>query len=417
MSAIDEEMKALADFAIKSAWDRYKLELDYSEASISSLDKILEKIYWGFSSYTSAEINRGLVSETAKIWGCYLGEYMRNKWGGEWIQKESTRVVLINNIELSPINMVYQRITGNPDSNITEYINKTQVVIYRVAVNPNQAQSVTKKIGTGNSGVAVARPIIPLKLKALKLDKRLMYIPAGVGGISVIILAVVVISLISRSGGLSASGIMPSATSTNTEFLVVMDTITPSPTKTPLPTIITLPTYTPKPTKSPSPSRTPSASPSLTPTNTLTPTITDTAYIWRSPTPSRTATRTEPPLPPTFTSSPTSRPSNTPEPSPTFAPTIEPPPIIESCDVNPSAVPPLTDTKLTFTVQFSAPGYGIIVNNPPGWPGQAGCDAQDSDGDGVVSCDGSSGMLPQGETINVLIETDIGNCTVSYSTP
>src|SRR4030042_3937938 len=99
MSTINDEMKATAEYAIKAAEQRFQQELDYSEQSIATLDNILEQIYWGFSFHPKDEAEGGLIYNTAMIWGSYLGEYLRLKWGGTWTLKGSDRIISITNIE------------------------------------------------------------------------------------------------------------------------------------------------------------------------------------------------------------------------------------------------------------------------------------------------------------------------------
>ncbi len=85
MSDLNEDMKNTADFAIRSAKERFGLVLDFSDPSITALESILEKIYWGLSGTPDEGSVKGLIYNTAMIWGAYLGEFMRVKWGGTWV--------------------------------------------------------------------------------------------------------------------------------------------------------------------------------------------------------------------------------------------------------------------------------------------------------------------------------------------
>ena len=125
MSDLNAEMKATADYAVKSAKNRYNLNLDYTEQSIIALDGILEKMYWGFSSRIDDRGKDGLIYNTAIIWGSYLGEYMRLKWGGSWKLKGNQQVIVINNKEFSPVSFVYQKITGHFNYKLEDYLFET----------------------------------------------------------------------------------------------------------------------------------------------------------------------------------------------------------------------------------------------------------------------------------------------------
>jgi hypothetical protein len=403
MPEIDEEMKETADYAIKSAKDRYKKDLDFSEQSILVVDNILTKIYWGFSGRVDDGGEGGLVYNTALIWGSYLGEYMIFKWGGKWILKGSERIISINNIEFSPIKLVFQKITDHPEYSVEDYINETKRIIYTSVINPQNAQYVSKKSDRFKEQISVK----PTK-KPIAINRRLVYIVAGILGALIVIAGCITGYSVIRSGGLPAFGILGRVTSTVTETQtqIMMLTATSESTNTPNPTITQLPTYTPQPTNTPIPTFTPSLTftqiPSSTPTETQTPFI---------PTNTR-----RPTLPPTSTPPP---PTSTPKP-PTAPPpptnTQPPPPSINSCSVNPSTVNWGEPTPLNFTVQFSAPGYGIEVTNfDPGFPGQDGCSDSNNDGDATASCTGNSGMVAPGTKITVTIQTPLGNCSTSYT--
>ncbi len=134
MPNINDEMKSTADYAINAAKQRFKLELDFSDQSLIRLEKILEQIYWGFSNHPKDEGEGGVIYSTAAIWGSYLGEYMRLKWDGNWIQKGSDRLVSISNIEFSPINFVNQKITSHPEFSVDNYLNETARILNTLAI-------------------------------------------------------------------------------------------------------------------------------------------------------------------------------------------------------------------------------------------------------------------------------------------
>ena len=420
MSDIDNEMKAVADYAIKAARDRFGQELDYTDKSLPLLETILEKIYWGFSGHSKDGGEGGLIYNTAIIWGGYLGEYMRLYWGGTWILKGSDRLVSIGHFEFSPISMVYQKITSHPEYRLEDYLNDTRRILDTPVMYPQHAQ-----YPSGNFGQFVKQIKSEDTKKTVAIDKHLIYAIVGIGGIFIVIIASIIGFLKIRSGGIPAVGFIPSVTSTNTTIPTeaILDTATASSTYTQSPTITTLPTYTPRPTVSPSPSSTPS--PTLTQTLTSTPTETEIPFPTRTRTPTRTSTSrpavpTDTPIPPTVTPTqliiprtptPTSIPAS---PTNTQVPT-EPPITVESCEVNPSTIPWGQDVTLTFIVHFSSitPGYDfqVILFTPN--VGQNGCSGVD-DGDGTASCNGSSGLSPDSTQFDVLMRTSVGDCTASY---
>jgi hypothetical protein len=415
MSDINVEMRETANYAISIAKERYGLVLDYSEESLSILDGILEKIYWGFSGHGTNEGNGGLVYNTAIIWGSYLGEYMRLKWGGTWIYRGTEQCISITSLEFSPIKYIYQRITTHPDYRVKSFIQETKNGIYASVIHPpkpTQASIIRPPKPTQViDSVRQAAQQKPSKVekKPIIVDKRVIYITGGVLGVLIILTACIAGYAIISSGGLPAFGLFANETATNTVTPkpIIQASPTLTDTATAIPTATELPTYTPKPTETRRPTYTPSltytVTPSTTPTDTYVPTSTRT--LRPTPTPTRRPTNT--PVPPT-----------NPPPATATEPPPPPPPTIQSCGVNPSTITPGETNSLTFTVRFSAPGYGMAVAGfDPGWPGQNGCSAADDDGDGVASCSGSSGLVPPGSSVSVQIQTPLGDCSVSYHTP
>jgi hypothetical protein len=400
MAEVNEEMKEMADYAIKSAKDRYKKDLDFSEQSIIVLDNILTKIYWGFSGRTDDGGESGLVYNTALIWGSYLGEYMIFKWGGKWLLKDSERLVSINKIIFSPIKLIYQKISDHPEYSVEDYINDTKRIIYTSAVNPENVQQLTRTSERIKEQISVQ----PVK-KSVSIDRRTIYILGGIVGALVILAGCIIGYTVVRSGGLPAFGAVKTATNTSTHPPTqVIPTATLRTTDTPAPTVTPLPTYTPQPTETPIPTFTPSLTyteiPSSTPTDTETPIPTNT--------PRPTFTRT--PVPPTKTPVP---PTSTNPPPPTN--TQPPPPTIKSCSVNPSSIDWGAPSDLTFRVEFSAPYYGIVGMNFNPQKGQSGCTDSNTDGDTTARCTGNSGVLLPGEEVTVVIQTSLGTCDVKYS--
>lgn len=416
MPDFNEEMRLTADYAISTAKERYGLVLDYSEESLDILDNILEKIYWGFSSHSKEEGEGGLVYNTATIWGSYLGEYMRLKWGGTWVMKGTQRCISITSIEFSPINFIFQRITSHPEYRVKNYVQETKNVIYTSVIHAKKPQFVPESAGQPVKAQPANLVQRLSKFDLKSVDKRLVYITGGILGMLVVILGCMVGYVLISSSGQPLLGLFADATSTST--------ISPSPfvqpsatawlTDTATPTMTQLPTYTSAPTKTQRPSSTPYMTATLlaswTPTETKTATPTDTLIPRRSPTPTRTQGIT--PQPPSTTRTPTP----TTQPSPTNTLTQPPPPpSIVSCGVSPSQVPVLSATGLTFQVTFSEPGYGFNVGSfNPSLEGQIGCTAPDTGGV-TTSCTGVSGLVPSNTTVTVTLNSNIGSCDVKYS--
>jgi hypothetical protein len=326
-----------------------------------------------------------------------------------WVLKGSDPLVFINNIEFSPVNLVYQKITSHPEYSLENFLIETKSKINASVINPPQPQPQPEKISQPEKQISVKQSNMPETI-----NKRLLFILAGIVGILLITFVGIFGYKIIKSVGISAFGIIASATSSNTNIPTLVTATTYS-TNTQSPTVTLLPTYTPNPTSTPRPSQTPYLT--YTQKATLTPTETQTPFV---PTPTRTPTkvRTSVPKTPTNTNIPaTEGPAATAtvRPSPTI--TQPPPVVINSCEINPSSVPAGFNITLTFIVHFSAPGYGFSTEFQSSWPGQSGCSGTDTNGDGTADCNGSSGLLPDSTKVDVILRSSVGDCTVSYSSP
>ena len=396
MYIISDYMKSTADYAIKVAKDRFKHELDFSEQSIAKLENILEQIYWGFSNHTKNESEDGVILNTAIIWGSYLGEYMRLKLGGIWILKGSDPLVLIKNTEFSPINLVYQKITSHPEYSVEKYINETKSIISSSGITPKPSQPQPEKISQPEKQITAK----PLK-KPVTIDRRLIFALLGLGGLLLVILVFLLGYKIIKTGSISAFGVKASPTSSSTNIPIESTLVTPTTyaINTQAPTVTLLPTYTPVPTVTPQPTHTPLLT--NTPLATLIPTETQTPIVL---TPSRIPTNTRTPVTktPTNTHIPqTEGPTVTPSPRPLPTDTLPPPVTINSCEINPNSVPAGFNVTLTFIVHFSAPGYGFTSDNQSKPPDYSDCSGTSS-GEGTAQCDGSSGLLSSGESVDVI---------------
>ncbi len=395
MLTIDEEMKNLANFAIKTAYERYKFTLDYSEKSIVQFEAVLEKIYGGYARLSEDTGEGSLLYNAATIWGSYLGEFMLTRWGGHWATQGSKRLVSIKSIEFSPIDFVYQKIVGNTRDTVDTYLSDIYKKLYRAT--GGSMQSMFVPVSTHSPGARINQR----NKRRFSLTNMSLYaIIATFSTIIIILIALTFGFIRLLNSGIKSSEMF--------EVIIPTGTATSTNTSTPVPsfTITMLPTYTPQPTNTPHPTKT--ATPSTTPTFTPTPTSTDTSTPTKTPyipPDTKTPTRTQ--------VIPTTKPTQPPPPSDTPVPPV----IIESCSVNPSTIDPGYTVILKFSARFSSPGYGFSTTLNPSWPGANGCAAIDTKGDGSASCDGTSGMLPSSSTVTVTFNSPVGNCTATYHTP
>ena len=127
-------MQAFAEQAVRLGHE-FKINLDYSERSLEQVEQLLARFH---DELTSANPGSKL-EEMAKIWGGYLGEVVRRRFGGEWsIEKYPAGDFLIvtlnvNGARLFPSMKVHKRLTEGSSENIWSFY---QSVRAKLAAQP-----------------------------------------------------------------------------------------------------------------------------------------------------------------------------------------------------------------------------------------------------------------------------------------
>ena len=415
MSNINDEMKATADYAIKSAKEMFGQELGYTEQNIDKLDNLLDQAYQSFGNLPKDEKTKSAINRTANIWGSYLGEFMRLKWGGTWIQKGSERFVSINNIEFSSINFVYQKITNHPEYTAEKYLSEAESKIHPLLITPALSQNLSENISQTKEQDYINRP-----QKTVMINKTLIYIIASIGVFLLVIIFCMLGYMIFKIGGTSAFGNIDSTPSSNTNNPTeeTIAAANPYPTYTQYPTTTPYPSYTPNATYTPFPSYTPNPTytqlPTLIPTETQKPIVPTQALI-----PSPTSVPDNPtniPNPPTQPPIPTQW-----YPEPTATSSV---PIDITCWSEPSVV---SGTGGMVTFYGALQQGGQFINTGPmnvswqAYRGSGSCGA--SGGSSPRSCEGHYAMvLPHScASVQVRIFSVNGNsyydCPTSFCAP
>jgi len=79
-------MQSYAEQAVAAARE-FQIELDYSEESLKQVENILERMQDPIpgGAATSSAPSGADTEDLCKVWGGYLGEVVRRRWGGEWV--------------------------------------------------------------------------------------------------------------------------------------------------------------------------------------------------------------------------------------------------------------------------------------------------------------------------------------------
>jgi Fe2+ transport system protein B len=189
-------MKAAADYTIKATREKFGQELDFSKESIIKLESFLEQAYQSLSSRVKDDKAKASIFRTANAWGSYLGEFMRLKWGGTWIMKDSERILSIKSIDFHPIGFVYQKITNHPEYSVSQYLSEVERKISPQPINSSQSQTIPENVSQPKTQTPVNQ-----SQNTVKIDKKLIFAVVGVGGFVFILVACVVGFVFFNAGG------------------------------------------------------------------------------------------------------------------------------------------------------------------------------------------------------------------------
>lgn len=138
--SIDEMTRDFAQAAVEMA-RAMDVHLDYSEQSLERVEQILSRLHDEARDWRIAESANRAISETStsggpsasqmdemcKLWGSYLGEVVRRRWGGEWSIETypgaafATLALTVTAGTLYPSMKVFRRLTQGDGENVWNF--------------------------------------------------------------------------------------------------------------------------------------------------------------------------------------------------------------------------------------------------------------------------------------------------------
>jgi hypothetical protein len=109
---------AYADRAVAAARE-FEANLDYSERSLRDVEAILARLAQSPAS--------GDLTETCKMWGSYLGEVVRRRFGGDWSietypgKQFATLTLNVAGNKLFPTMKIHRRLTRGSEDNVWSF--------------------------------------------------------------------------------------------------------------------------------------------------------------------------------------------------------------------------------------------------------------------------------------------------------
>jgi hypothetical protein len=118
--SVESMVRAYSQTAVELARE-FKAALDYTENSVMEVEVILAQFA---QNLASGKPPADEVDEMCKLWGCYLGEVVRRRFGGEWGietypgKQFATLTLNVGGNKLFPSMKVHRRLTEGENDNI-----------------------------------------------------------------------------------------------------------------------------------------------------------------------------------------------------------------------------------------------------------------------------------------------------------
>ena len=135
-ATLDEMMQDYADKAVELARD-FHVQLDFTENSVQALEQILAQLHEEHRAFTAGGSSPEQAVEEqmvmmCKLWGGYLGEVVRRRWGGDWAMESypganfATLTLNVRGGKLFPSMKIYRRLTEGPADNVWSFYERVR---------------------------------------------------------------------------------------------------------------------------------------------------------------------------------------------------------------------------------------------------------------------------------------------------
>ena len=121
--SVDAMVTSYAEQAVQRARE-CNAQLDFSENSVMEVETILAQLT---RQMADAKQSAEDVGELCKVWGSYLGEVVRRRFGGEWSietypgKQFATLTLSVGGNKLFPTMKVHRRLTQGEEDNVWSF--------------------------------------------------------------------------------------------------------------------------------------------------------------------------------------------------------------------------------------------------------------------------------------------------------
>ena len=118
--SVESMVRAYSQAAVEMARE-FKATLDYTENSVMEIEAILTQFA---QDLASGKPPADEMDEMCKLWGCYLGEVVRRRFGGEWGietypgKEFATLTLNVGGNKLFPSMKIHRRLTEGENDNV-----------------------------------------------------------------------------------------------------------------------------------------------------------------------------------------------------------------------------------------------------------------------------------------------------------
>jgi hypothetical protein len=144
-------MRQCSADAVRLAEEKFQITLDGSHDSIRDLERLLEiqhrAIPKGIFKYFRKAPREDAIARFGYLWGGYLGEVLRGRWGGQWEMPDDGVMaglpcMRIGGILLTPVGRVGKRLTYGKAEDVWAYALALQAQMESLQVSATNGHGV-----------------------------------------------------------------------------------------------------------------------------------------------------------------------------------------------------------------------------------------------------------------------------------
>jgi hypothetical protein len=125
------QLLAIAQTAVQTGKMKWNVALDFSADSLDAVEAILGQLHaLNAQAAPGQGASEEQIADAARMWGVYLGEVVRRRYGGTWsLGADGVLALSIGGATVFPLTKAHKRIVDGPSDNVKFYFNALAKVI------------------------------------------------------------------------------------------------------------------------------------------------------------------------------------------------------------------------------------------------------------------------------------------------